>query len=281
MCDRSDLAAPGDADHLRRLIGHDAPAGLGERPQSVRDMGRDQVMEQHHAGRLEKGQAGEGVALRGLAVVIAVDEDERPSASRLAKPDDRLGARLGNEGRRFGAAGAPDDPLELGAPARIGEKRFDDVQRRESGGDEMGGRPPAPRADLESGPSGKEPRAGVEYRGLVTIDEPHDRVAPVGPVGMIDVAPEPRPRRNALVELRHVGEQAVQVWRFQVVGDVVSGHRSKSLRRRRRGAVDGGSHGPEFSRQGRWTAANGVLRRLRGLGLTAPPDLDKLWFSAK
>ncbi len=225
MGDRRDLAAPRDPDHLRRLIGHHAPAGRFQRAQALGDMGRDEVVEDGHRRRLEIGQAGERVARGRLAVMVAVDEDERPAAAGFAEADDRLGTGLRNENGRGFAARRADRRFELGPPVRVRQQRLDDMQRAEARGDEMGGRPAAPGADLEPRPPGEQTRAGVKDRGLVAVDEADDRVAPVGAIGMVDVAPQPGPSRHASVEFLHVGEQPIESGRFEIGGDVVSGHR--------------------------------------------------------
>ena len=173
--------------------------------------------------------------------MVAVDEDEGPAAAGFAESDDRLGTGLRNENGRCFAACGPNDRFELGPPVGVRQQRLDDMKRAEACGDEMGGRPAAPGADLEARPAGEQTCAGVKDRGLVAVDEADDRVAPVRAVGMVDVAPEPGPGRHASVEFLHVGEQPIESGRFEIVGDVVSGHRIRTPS----SDAARGSHGPD------------------------------------
>ena len=152
MRHRRDRASPCDAHHLPCLVRHHVPTFRRQRAQARRHMGRHQVMKDDHCGCFEVGLASERILGRGLPVVVAVDKRERPSGARLAKANDSRRARFWNENRRRAPAGPADRLLEFAPPVCIREQRLDDMERRNAGGDEMNGRPAAPRADLDSAP---------------------------------------------------------------------------------------------------------------------------------
>src|ERR1700729_4301801 len=116
-------------------------------------MGRHQVMKDHHCGRFEVGLARERVAFWSIPVVVAVDERERPTGSRLSKANDSRRARFWNENRRRASAGPADRLLEFAPPVCARKQGFDDVERCNSRDDEIGGRPATPRTDLDSAPA--------------------------------------------------------------------------------------------------------------------------------
>ena len=224
MRHRLDRSPPCDAHHLRRLVGHHVPAFRRQRTQARRHMGRHQVMKDNHCGCFEIGRASERIPGRSLPVVVAVDERERPSGARFAQSDDRRGAHFGNENRRRASAGAADRLLEFAPPVRIREQRFDDMERRNAGGDEMGGRPAAPRADLDSAPPLERARVAIEDRSFVAIDEADRRIASVDPKRMVDLLAKIGPSRGALVRLDHVRKEMIENRRFKIGGDVVLSH---------------------------------------------------------
>ena len=94
------------------------------------------------------------------------------------------------------------------------------------GGDEMGGRPAAPCADLDSAPPFECARVGVENRSFVAIDEADRRIASVDAKRMVDLLAKIRPSRGALVRLDHVRKKMIENRRFEIGGDVVVGHGS-------------------------------------------------------
>ena len=225
MRDRRDRAPPRHAHHLRRLIRHHAPAFSRQRPQRRRHMRRHEVMKDDHCGCFEVRRAGERVPRRRFAVVIAVDERKRPAGAGFAEAHDRLGALLGMKDRGGASACAADHLLKFAPPIRVREQGFDNIERRDAGGDEIGGRPAAPCADLDPAPPLEGARVGVEDRGLVAIDEAHGGIAPVDAKRMVDVLAEIGPGRGALVRLDHVRKQMVENRRCEVVGDIILGHR--------------------------------------------------------
>ena len=182
-------------------------------------------MKDDHCGCFEVRRAGERVPRRRFAVVIAVDEGERPADAGFAEAHDGLGALLGMKDRGGASAGAADHLLEFAPPVRVREQRLDNMERRDAGGDEIGGRPAAPCADLDPAPPLEGARVGVEDRGLVAIDEADGGIAPVDAKRMVDVLAEIGPGRGALVRLDHVRKQMVENRRCEVVGDIILGHR--------------------------------------------------------
>ena len=215
---RRDGASPCDAHHLPCLIGHRVPAFSRQCAQACRHMGRHQVMKDHHCGCFEVGLAGQRIPGRGVPVVIAVDERERPSGARFAKADDSRRARFGDEYRGRGAAGAGDRLFEFPPPVRVSEQRLDDMERRNAGGDEMDGRPAAPCADLDSAPSLERTRVGVEDRSFVAIDEADRRIASVDAKRMVDLLCENRAKSRRFCPPRSCWERddresALRDWR--------------------------------------------------------------------
>src|SRR6204780_4868830 len=181
-------------------------------------------MKEDHCGCFEVGRASERILGRSLPVVVAVNERERPSSARFAQTDDSRGALFGNENRRRGSAGPADRLLEFPPPVRIREQRFDDMERPIAGGDEMGGRPAAPRADLDSTSPPERARVAIEDRSFVAIDEADRRIAPVDPKGMVDLLAKIGPSRGALVRLDHVRKEMIENRRFKIGSYVVLGH---------------------------------------------------------
>jgi len=90
---RRDRAPPRHAHHLRRLIRHHAEAFRLKRAQPGRHVRRHEVMKHDHCGCFEVGRASERVFSRRIAVVVAVDERERPPRARLAEALDKLPAQ--------------------------------------------------------------------------------------------------------------------------------------------------------------------------------------------
>src|SRR6202050_4410008 len=187
-------------------------------------MGRHQVMKDDHCGCFEVGRASECVPGRSLPVVVAVNERERPSGARFAQTDAGRGARFGDEDRRRGSASPADRLLEFAPPVRLRKQRFDDMERRNAGGDEMDGRPTAPRADLDSAPPPERARVAIEDRSFVAIDEPDRRIASVDPKRMVDLLAKIGPSRGALVRLDHVRKEMIENRRFKIGSYVVLGH---------------------------------------------------------
>ena len=224
MSHRHDRSPPRDAHHLRRLVGHHVPAFRRQCAQARRHMGRNQVMKEHHCGCFEVGRASERILGRSLPVVVAVDERERPSGARFAQTDDSRGARFGNENCRRAPAGPADRLLEFAPPVGIREQRFDDMERRKAGCDEMDGRPAAPRADLDSAPPPERARVAVEDRSFIAIDEADRRIASVDTKRMVDLLAKIGPGRGALVRLDHVRKEMIENRRLKIGGDVVLGH---------------------------------------------------------
>ena len=100
------------------------------------------------------------------------------------------------------------------------------MERRKAGGDEMGGRPAAPRADLDSAPPLERARVRIEDRSFVAIDEADRRIASVDAKRMVDLLAKIGPGRGALVRLDHVRKEMIENRRFEIGGDVVLGHGS-------------------------------------------------------
>ena len=88
----------------------------------------------------------------------------------------------------------------------------------------MGGRPAAPRADLDSAPPFERVRVAIEDRSFVAIDEPDRRIASVDPKRMVDLLAKIRPSRGALVRLDHVRKEMIESRRFKTGGNVILGH---------------------------------------------------------
>ena len=90
----------------------------------------------------------------------------------------------------------------------------------------MRGRPAAPGADLDPASPRESARVGVEDRRLVAVDEADGRIAPVDAKRVVDLLAKPGPGRDAFVRLDHVGKQMIERRRFEIVGDIILGHRS-------------------------------------------------------
>src|SRR5580692_10734966 len=224
-------------------------------------MRRHQVMKEDHCGCFEVGLARERIPARGVPVVVAVDECERPACARLAEAHDRSGALFRNEVGRGPSSGGPDHLLELAPPVCAREERLDDMERRNPRRDEVGGRPAAPSSNLDSAFPFERTRIGEEDRGLVAIDEADGWIASVDAKRMIDLLAEIGPGGDALVSFDHVRKEMIENWGFEIGGDVVVGHGwtwSKGTKRQRLRSIlcDAGN----FSCCAPYVVANGMLR---------------------
>src|SRR5262245_5866367 len=77
---RPHVAAPGDAHDLHGVVDPDLPPLLPEVLQALGDIGRRQIVEQDH--RIRGGELATNLRIpkRRLSVMVAIDEDQRPSA---------------------------------------------------------------------------------------------------------------------------------------------------------------------------------------------------------
>jgi hypothetical protein len=67
------------------------------------------------------------------------------------------------------------------------------VKGSEPGDQKMTGRPSSPGPDLQSPPAGEKPRAGIQDRRLVPVDETDLGVSTIDIPGVIDFLAEIRP----------------------------------------------------------------------------------------
>ena len=220
--DRS--SPPRHAHHLRGLVSHHVPAFRRQRAQARRYMRRNQVMKDHHRGRFEVGGASERIVGRGLAVVIAVNERERPSRAQFAEAYDRAGARFGNKDRGRAARRRRGSPARIHAASprpRAAVRRRAVAQSRRRR-DRRSTNRARRRSRSRSAP--ERARVGVEDRGFVAIDEADGRITSVDPKRMVDLLAKIGPSRSAFVRLNHVRKQMIENRRFEIGGDVVFGH---------------------------------------------------------
>jgi len=221
VADGRDVAAPGDAYDLRGLVDHRLPAQLRQRLQRGGDVGRGEIVKHDQRIGFEVALHGERVPRRRLAVVVAIDECEGPFHAALAKTDDVLGTCSGDEGHAADVAGAVEARDEFASPVVVLQQRLDDVQRSQARGQQMAGRPAAPRADLDSAAARKKLRARIEDRRLVLVDEADLRMPPIDVPFVIDLLAEMRPGDAGDIADDHVREQMRQVRRMKVGRHVI------------------------------------------------------------
>ena len=136
------------------------------------------------------------------------------------------------------------------------------MERRNAGGDEIGGRPAAPRADLDPAPSFERARVAIEDRSFVAIDEADRRIASVDAKRMVDLFAKIGPSRGALVRLDHVRKEMIENRRFEIGGDIVLGHGSDLEQRNEIAA-------PAFDQICFWRASGAARRGLRRMARCA------------